>query len=51
MDGHGDADPIRPDPNVLLAAVGASCEALLITSADLDEPGPVIEYANAAFAA
>ena len=50
MDGHGDADPIRPDLNVLLAAVEASGEALLITSADLEEPGPRIEYVNPAFA-
>lgn len=45
-----DADPIRPDLTVLLAAVEASGEAVLITSADLDEPGPRIEYANPAFA-
>ncbi len=40
----------RPDPEVFLAAVEASGEAILITSADLDEPGPRIEYANPAFA-
>jgi PAS domain S-box-containing protein len=50
LDGHGDADPIRPDLNVLLAAVEASGEAVLITSADLSEPGPRIEYVNSAFA-
>lgn len=49
MGGHGDADPIRPEPSVLLAAVEASGEAILITSADLDKPGPRIEYANPAF--
>jgi PAS domain S-box-containing protein len=47
---HGDASPIRPDLSVLLAAIEASGEAILITSADLEEPGPRIEYANAAFA-
>ncbi|WP_407520251.1 HWE histidine kinase domain-containing protein [Methylobacterium oryzisoli] len=41
----------RPDLEVLLAAVEASGEAIIITSADIDEPGPHIEYANAAFAA
>jgi PAS domain S-box-containing protein len=50
LDGQGDADPIRPDLNVLLAAVEASGEAVLITSADLTEPGPRIEYVNPAFA-
>ena len=50
MDGQGDADPIRPDLNVLLAAVEASGEAVLITSADPTEPGPRIEYVNPAFA-
>ncbi|MCJ2049464.1 HWE histidine kinase domain-containing protein [Methylobacterium sp. J-070] len=49
MDDHGDADPIRPDLSVLLAAVEASGEAVLITSADLGEPGPRIEYVNPAF--
>jgi PAS domain S-box-containing protein len=49
LDEHGDADPIRPDLNVLLAAVEASGEALLITSGDLSEPGPRIEYVNSAF--
>lgn len=50
MDGYGDDDRIRPDLAVLLAAVEASGEAVLITSADLDAPGPYIEYANPAFA-
>ena len=44
-----DAEPIRPDLGVLFAAVEASGEAILITSADLEEPGPRIEYANPAF--
>lgn len=35
--------------NLLLAAVQASGEAILITSAELDEPGPRIEYVNPAF--
>ncbi|MGH1571802.1 HWE histidine kinase domain-containing protein [Methylobacterium sp. P31] len=38
------------DLRLLRAAVEASGEAILITSADLDEPGPRIEYANPAFA-
>jgi PAS domain S-box-containing protein len=50
LDDHGDADPVRPDPALLLAAVEASGEAVVITSADLEEPGPLIEYANPAFA-
>ena len=41
--------PGRPDPRLLQAAVEASGEAILITSADLDEPGPRIEYVNPAF--
>ncbi|SFM63607.1 PAS domain-containing protein [Methylobacterium pseudosasicola] len=36
-------------PGLLQAAVEASGEAILITSAELDEPGPRIEYANPAF--
>jgi PAS domain S-box-containing protein len=45
-DGSG-----RPPPNagLLLAAVQASGEAILITSAELEEPGPHIEYVNPAF--
>lgn len=38
-----------PDPRLLRAAVEATGEAILITSADIDEPGPRIEYANPAF--
>ncbi|MCJ2125751.1 HWE histidine kinase domain-containing protein [Methylobacterium sp. J-077] len=37
------------DPRLLKAAVEAAGEAILITSAELDEPGPRIEYANPAF--
>jgi PAS domain S-box-containing protein len=37
------------DLQVLLAAVEATGEAIVITSADIDEPGPRIEYANPAF--
>lgn len=49
MDGI-DVKPIGLlDPNDLRIAVEATGEAILITSADLDEPGPVIEYANPAF--
>ncbi|GJE52479.1 Blue-light-activated histidine kinase 1 [Methylobacterium tardum] len=38
-----------PDPRLLRAAVEASGEAILITSANLAAPGPLIEYANPAF--
>ncbi|MCJ2086707.1 PAS domain-containing protein [Methylobacterium sp. E-005] len=37
------------DLRLLRAAVEATGEAILITTADLDEPGPVIVYANPAF--
>ncbi|MDH2309236.1 HWE histidine kinase domain-containing protein [Methylobacterium brachiatum] len=37
------------DLRLLRAAVEASGEAILITSAEVDEPGPRIEYANPAF--
>ena len=37
------------DLRLLKAAVEASGEAVLITSAETDEPGPVIAYANPAF--
>ena len=47
----GEEHVIRLDPAVLLAAVEASGEAILITSSELDEPGPLIEYANPAFTA
>ncbi|WP_449410030.1 HWE histidine kinase domain-containing protein [Methylobacterium komagatae] len=49
MQDHDGTGPIRPNPDLLLAAVQASGEAILITSAELDEPGPRIEYANPAF--
>ncbi|MCJ2018943.1 PAS domain-containing protein [Methylobacterium sp. E-065] len=45
-------DEIGPgdiDLRLLKAAVEATGEAILITSAELDEPGPRIEYANGAF--
>jgi len=45
--GNGRAK--SPDPKLLQAAVEASGEAIVITSADLDEPGPRIEYVNPAF--
>lgn len=44
-----EGNSLRPDLGVLLAAVEASGEAIIITSADIDEPGPRIEYANPAF--
>ncbi|WP_267425210.1 HWE histidine kinase domain-containing protein [Methylobacterium sp. GC_Met_2] len=37
------------DLRLLRAAVDATGEAILITTAELDEPGPVIVYANPAF--
>ncbi|WP_246102161.1 HWE histidine kinase domain-containing protein [Methylobacterium terricola] len=40
---------VLPDLEVFKAVVEASGEAILITSAELDEPGPRIEYANPAF--
>ena len=48
---HETSRPVHlsPDLGVLLAAIEASSEAVLITSADLDKPGPRIEYANPAF--
>jgi PAS domain S-box-containing protein len=49
LDGQDDVEPVRPDLGVLFTAVEASGEAILITSADLDEPGPRIEYVNPAF--
>ncbi|MCJ2083507.1 HWE histidine kinase domain-containing protein [Methylobacterium sp. J-090] len=44
MSGSGDIDP-----RLLKAAVEATGAAILITTAELDEPGPRIEYANSAF--
>ncbi|SFE91311.1 PAS domain S-box-containing protein [Methylobacterium sp. yr596] len=49
MEGHDTARRRKPDPRLLEAAVEASGEAIVITSADLDEPGPRIEYVNPAF--
>ncbi|GJD49765.1 Blue-light-activated histidine kinase [Methylobacterium crusticola] len=49
MQKPDETEPTRPDLEVLFAAVEASGEAILITSAELDEPGPRIEYANPAF--
>ncbi|VUD70929.1 hypothetical protein MET9862_01503 [Methylobacterium symbioticum] len=40
---------VPTDAGLLLAAVEASGEAVLITSAELEEPGPRIEYVNPAF--
>ena len=37
------------DRSVILAAIEASGEAVLITSAGIDRPGPYIEYVNPAF--
>jgi PAS domain S-box-containing protein len=47
--GGQDTARRKPDPRLLQAAVEASGEAIVITSADLDEPGPCIEYVNPAF--
>jgi PAS domain S-box-containing protein len=49
LDGIEPDGRARPDPDVLLAAVETTAEAILITTPDLDEPGPRIEYANPAF--
>lgn len=49
MHEHNDGAQVRPDLEVLLAAVESSGEAILITSAELDGPGPRIEYVNPAF--
>ena len=49
MDQDDDGGSLGPKPGVLLAAVEAAGEAILITSADLDAPGPCIEYVNPAF--
>lgn len=37
------------DLRLLRAAVEASGEAIIVTTAELDEPGPCIEYVNPAF--
>ncbi|CAO4144711.1 HWE histidine kinase domain-containing protein [Methylorubrum aminovorans] len=49
MAGRDDTGSGAVDLRLLRAAVEASGEAILITSAELDEPGPRIEYANPAF--
>ncbi len=49
MSRIGDDKPVGVDLRLLQAAVEATGEAILITTADLDEPGPVIVYANPAF--
>ena len=49
MDGTEYAPRPALDLAVLVAAIQASSEAILITSAELDAPGPRIEYANPAF--
>lgn len=49
MPSFDEARVERVDLRLLRAAVEASGEAILITSAELDEPGPRIEYANPAF--
>ncbi len=48
LDEPGHPAHLPPDLAVLLAAIEASSEAILITSADLNEPGPRIEYVNPA---
>jgi PAS domain S-box-containing protein len=45
----GESGLVGIDLRLLQAAVEATGEAILITTADLDEPGPVIVYANPAF--
>lgn len=49
MAGEDDAGSTVADLRLLLAAIEATGEAILITSAELDEPGPRIEYVNPAF--
>lgn len=44
-----EAGSANPDLKVLLAAVEASGEAVVVTSADLEGTGPRIEYVNSAF--
>ena len=47
--GNEDHGPVTADLRLLQAAVEASGEAILITTAELEEPGPGIVYANPAF--
>ena len=49
MSVRDETGPGGIDLRLLKAAVEATGEAILITTAELDEPGPRIEYANAAF--
>ncbi|MEA1834905.1 HWE histidine kinase domain-containing protein [Methylobacterium durans] len=49
MTGGNETEPTAINLKLLRAAVEASGEAILITSAELDEPGPRIAYANPAF--
>ena len=49
MSVREESGPGGIDLRLLKAAVEATGEAILITTAELDEPGPRIEYANAAF--
>ncbi|WP_245442736.1 PAS domain-containing protein [Methylobacterium terrae] len=49
MVGRDETEATAADLRLLRAAVEASGEAILITTADPDEPGPRIEYANPAF--
>ncbi len=49
MESNDEAGSANPDLRVLLAAVEASGEAVVITSADLEGAGPRIEYVNPAF--
>jgi PAS domain S-box-containing protein len=43
------APPAAGNSSLLLAAIEAVGEAVVITSPDLDPPGPCIEYVNPAF--
>ncbi len=49
MEAIGESGYVNPDLKVFLAAVEASGEAVIITSADLEGPRPRIEYVNPAF--
>ncbi len=49
MSGPDENGPGADDLRLLRAAVEATGEAILITTADLDEPGPRIVFANPAF--
>ncbi|MCJ2124919.1 HWE histidine kinase domain-containing protein [Methylobacterium sp. J-077] len=49
MSRRDEKEPDGVDLRLLKAAVEAAGEAILITTSDLDEPGPSIVYANPAF--